>query len=192
MKKLYSLLLCFGLLQYSIAQTLINPVTGGGFDAGNTFAANGWSVVNSSGNEWVVGTAADPAPPSPPNTAYISIDGNPANYSYDNTTTHISHFYQKVTIPANAYNVVLSFQLKGNNEFDWDNFILHDGLWISADPTLTVPTADALPGGGAYVQWFQFDPNVTYIGQTVTLDGLAGQTVYLIFSWINDNDGAGD
>ncbi len=192
MKKLYFLIACFGIWHYSFAQTLINPITGGGFDLGNTFAANGWNFVNSSANKWVVGTAASAFPPSAPNTAYVSVDGNTANYSYDNTATHISHFYQQVTIPPNAINVVLSFQLQGNAEFDWGNFIFHDGLWISADPTLTVPTADALPGGGAYLQWFQFDPNVTYIGQTVNLNGLAGQTVFIVFSWVNDDDNVGD
>jgi len=53
MKKFYLLLFSsFSFLCGSFAQTLIDPVTGGGFDAGNTFALNGWTVVNSSVNKW--------------------------------------------------------------------------------------------------------------------------------------------
>ncbi|MGH2566395.1 MAG: hypothetical protein ACRDE5_17890, partial [Ginsengibacter sp.] len=114
MKKFYLLLIgCSFFLGNSFAQTAINPITGGGFDAGNTFSANGWTVVNSSANQWVVGTAASATPPSPPNTAYISTDGNASNYSYDNTTAHVSHFYQQVTLPPTAFNVALTFYLSG-------------------------------------------------------------------------------
>ena len=81
----------------------------------------------------------------PPNSAYISSDGNAANYNYDNTAAHISHFYQQVTIPVNATNVLLSFQLKGNAEFDFDDFIEHHGLEVYADPSLVPPVADVLP-----------------------------------------------
>src|SRR5450755_3376944 len=105
MKKLYLLLLtgcCF--FYGSFAQTLINPATGGGFELGNTFALNGWTVVNSSGNTWVAGSATVY---NGANSAYISNDGGSTN-SYDNTTTHISHFYQDVTIPGGVTNVTLS------------------------------------------------------------------------------------
>ena len=39
--------------------TLINPLGDGGFNNGNTFAANGWTVANQGVNpsKWVVGTA---------------------------------------------------------------------------------------------------------------------------------------
>ena len=58
MKKFYLLLcLSFCFVCSSFAQTLIDPNTGGGFDVGNTFLANGWTVVNSSANQWVVGPA---------------------------------------------------------------------------------------------------------------------------------------
>ena len=183
MKKFYLLILCslfffFG----SFAQKLIDPIQGGGFDLGNTFALNGWSVVNSSANKWVVGPTTFN---TPPNSAYISSDGNIANYSYDSTKAHISHFYRQVTIPANSTNVILSFQLKGNIEG------LQDGPQIYADPSLTVPVADALPGGSAIQEFFQFTNNGTYVGQTLNLNGLAGKTIFLIFTWANDADGIG-
>ncbi len=112
MKKLYSLLIFTLIFIYGgIAQTVISPVTGGNFDLGNTFAANGWTVVNSSANQWVVGTKTSY---SAPNSAYISASGSVDDYSYDNTTLHISHFYQKITLPAEAFNIKLTFEMKGN------------------------------------------------------------------------------
>ena len=190
MKKFYLLLfsLSWLLINNSFAQTAIDPNAGGSFDDGNSFAANGWTVVNSSANKWVVGSQTFK---SAPNSAYISADGNVNNYSYDNSTIHISHFYKKVTLPANAINVSLSFQLLGNVEFDWGNFQELDGLEIYADPSLTVPVADARPGGSAIQEFMQFNQNSTYIGQTQNLNPLAGQTFYLIFTWVNDGDGIG-
>ncbi|MCC5654803.1 hypothetical protein LC609_34540, partial [Nostoc sp. XA013] len=35
--------------------TLINPTTDGGFENGNTLAANGWNAVNASVDSWNVG-----------------------------------------------------------------------------------------------------------------------------------------
>ena len=188
MKKFYSTLLCsLCFFCGSFAQTLIDPIQGGGFDLGNTFALNGWTVVNSTANKWVVGSTTFN---SPPNSAYISSDGSVANYNYNDATAHISHFYQKVTFPANATNIVLSFQLKGNVEWDYDNFIEQDGLQVYADPSLVPPVADVLPDIGA-LQIYQFNPSVTYTGQTQNLNGLAGQTVLLIFTWLNNGDGIG-
>ena len=191
MKKFYlSFIGGFCFLYGSFAQIVINPITGGNFDAGNTFAANGWNVVNSSANKWVVGSATSF---SPPNSAYISIDGNRNNYSYDNTTAHISHFYQKVTLPANAFNVTISFQLKGNLQNDASGN-LADGLEVYADPSLTVPNADALPGGSAIMVYPQLASNETYVNQTITIPdgfGLAGKTFLVIFTWVNNGDGIG-
>lgn len=190
MNKFYIIIWCSSFLfsTCSYGQTAISPFIGGAFDDGNTFAANGWTVVNSPGkNKWVIGSTTYF---SAPNSAYISDDGNPANYSYDSATAHISHFYQLVTIPANAFNVLLSFQFKGHNEFDIENLTLHDGLNIYADPTLTVPVADALPNSDHMV-YTQFDGSNTYVIQNVTLDLYTGKTFLLIFTWLNDGNGVG-
>jgi hypothetical protein len=196
MKKFYLLILvglCFA--SGSSAQTLIDPNTGGGFDVGNTFAANGWTVVNSSKNKWVVGTTTYK---SAPNSAYISKDSiaSPGlydfDYDYDNTTTHISHFYQQVTIPANVSSATLSFFLKGNVELDGSNNVV-DGPEVYADLGLVAPVADALPGGTAIQIFptFTLNPNPLYVSETLNLTSLAGQTILLIFTWVNDNDGVG-
>src|SRR6187455_2035082 len=37
------------------ATVLVDPATSGGFEAGTTFAANGWSVANFTSNQWFVG-----------------------------------------------------------------------------------------------------------------------------------------
>jgi hypothetical protein len=187
MKKFYLIIWCsFFFSSVSLAQTIINPVQGGDFDSGNSFAANGWTVVNSSANKWVVGSATSS---SEPNSAYISIDGDPGHYSYDNTTSHISHFYQQITLPPNAFNIVISFQLKGNLQSDENNVI--DGLIVYADTLLTVPVADALPGSSARMVLSQFAPNEIYVGQNTTLDLLAGKTFFLIFTWVNNGDNTG-
>src|SRR6185437_13821665 len=164
MKKLYLLLFSIFFFFFgSWAQTYTIPIQGPGFDNGSTFAANGWTVVNSSANKWVVGTHTRN---SPPNSAYISIDGDTAHYSYDNTKAHISHLYQKISIPANAINISFSFQLLGNNELDTD-YILHDGLEVFADTSLTAPVADVMPGGSAHQVFFQFSQNLGYTNQVV-------------------------
>lgn len=189
MKKLY-LLLFFSLLLIGggFAQTAISPVAGGNFDMGNTFAANGWTVVNSSANKWVVGTETRN---SPPNSAYISATGNLDDYSYDNNSPHISHFYQKVTLPAEAFYVNLNFELKGTYQFDANGF-LRDGFEIFADPSLTIPVPDQLPGGSAGIVYFPFGSTTNYANQGTTLDYLAGKSFYIIFTWINDGDEIGD
>lgn len=59
-KKLMVLsLFCFASSLYS-QSTLINPAAEGGFNLGNTFAANGWTVANEGTGpiKWAVGTAA--------------------------------------------------------------------------------------------------------------------------------------
>src|SRR6185437_16885423 len=166
MKKFYLLIVGGFTFLYSFAQNAIDPNSSGNFDAGNSFASNGWTVVNSSANKWVVGTGASATPPSSPNTAYISIDGNPANYSYDNTSSHISHFYQVVTLPANAINISLSFQLKGNFENDASGNLV-DGLEIYTNDVTAIPVADALPSGvNAIQQFFQVSNNIEYVGQS--------------------------
>lgn len=52
-------LFCFSDSLFS-QTTLINPATDGGFNSGNTFAANGWTVANEGAGpiKWAVGTAA--------------------------------------------------------------------------------------------------------------------------------------
>jgi Secretion system C-terminal sorting domain len=187
MKKFYSLFLSCSLICGISAQTIIDPVGSGGFDQGNTFAANGWSVANSSANKWVVGSTTYF---NAPNSAYISADGDPANYSYDSTTAHISHLYIKVNIPANAVSVIIQFRLKGNVEYD-SNGDMTDGMILYVDPSLTVPVADALPGGSAIPFWYQTSYNTNYVLENFNLNALAGKSIFLIFTWINNNNHLG-
>ena len=189
MKKFYLLIFCIGCFFTGNAQTAIDPSGIGGFDAGNDFASNGWIVVNSSGNKWIVGDGASSTPPSAPNTAFISADGSNNNYSYDNQHTHISHFYKQITIPPEAFNISLSFFLKGNVESD-TNLNVIDGLTVFTDNT--PPVADAMPGNTAVPRFPQFNSQLDYTQQILSLPDLAGQTVYLIFTWANDGNGVGD
>ena len=186
MRKFYllSLVSILCLCCHSYAQMAIDPILGG-FDAGNTFAVNGWTAVNSSANKWVVGSTTFN---SPPNSAYISIDGNAANYSYDNTTAHISHFYKQVTLPPEAFNIAITFFLKGDVQNA--GFSVIDGLTVFTD--ITAPVADALPGSGAVVRFPQFNSQLNYTQQVISAPDLAGRTFFLIFTWANNSDGIGD
>ena len=49
----------FGMFGIQAQTTLINPAQEGGFNVGNTFASNGWTVANQGVNpsKWVIGTA---------------------------------------------------------------------------------------------------------------------------------------
>ncbi|UOK42308.1 MULTISPECIES: T9SS type A sorting domain-containing protein [Flavobacterium] len=53
-------LFCFSNNSFAQQTTIINPAAEGGFNSGNTFAANGWTVANEGTGpiKWAVGTAA--------------------------------------------------------------------------------------------------------------------------------------
>ena len=51
--------------------TLISPTGDGGFANGGTFAANGWTAVNATTDNWVVGIANPPGPSAGTNAAYV-------------------------------------------------------------------------------------------------------------------------
>ena len=62
MKKIYlfvmALALLLGVCSGLSAQTvLISPTGDGGFETGTTFANNGWTAVNATGNQYYLGSA---------------------------------------------------------------------------------------------------------------------------------------
>ena len=70
-----TLVFALGLIGVLRAQTtvLIDPIGAGGFELGNTFAANGWSVSNSANNPWVVASLSNGLITG--NAAFISDNG---------------------------------------------------------------------------------------------------------------------
>ncbi|HQI71225.1 MAG TPA: hypothetical protein PLT47_10770, partial [Bacteroidales bacterium] len=114
MKKLMTFLIALVFSSITWGQTvLISPTGDGGFETGATYAANGWTVVNSATNTWQVGSVAVPFAGS--NSAFISNDGG-VSYAYTNTISQTSHFYRDVTVPAGESQILLSFQWKGNGD----------------------------------------------------------------------------
>ncbi len=163
-----------------ISQVIIDPSAGGGFEAGNSFALNGWTVVNDVTNKWEIGTAAVN---SGTNAVYISNDGGITNV-YDNTVAQVAHFYSDVSIPAGATNIVLSFYYKGDGE------ISADQLSVSTASTSVSPVAGSLPAG-ALVIFTQPMGQALFTQELINLPAtLAGTTTRLIFTWEN-NDALG-
>ena len=56
---MFAFFMFFFVIGVQAQTTIINPATDGGFNSGNTFAANGWTVANQGVNpsKWVIGTA---------------------------------------------------------------------------------------------------------------------------------------
>jgi len=131
------------------AAVLINPASGGGFESGSNFTANGWTVVNGSAsatqNQWILGAASNTGIGSG-NAAYISNNTATGAYDYtNNSAMYIVHFYQDVTFPAGETQIALSFQWKGMGETG-----AYDGMQVSLAPTAVTPAASAtVPGGSA-------------------------------------------
>lgn len=190
MKKTTILIAFFlAFISVSFGQTvLINPATGGGFESGTTFTANGWSVSNGANNAWVVGTAAATGAMTG-NLAYVSSNGT--GYTYNNTTPASNFFWRDVTIPAGETVIKLTFNWVNDGEDSWD-------IWqVFYAPTTVTPVGSTThPGSGTtnvpagitgatFLGFGQDSPGV----QTATFSlpaALAGTTVRIIFGWKSD------
>ncbi len=186
MKKLMTFLIALVFSSITWGQTvLISPTGDGGFETGATYAANGWTVVNSATNTWQVGSVAVPFAGS--NSAFISNDGG-VSYAYTNTISQTSHFYRDVTVPAGESQILLSFQWKGNGESSWDRFLIFVAP-TSVTPVIDDPVSNSTTLTGATLVYTQTTfPQTNYGLQTISLPAsLAGTTFRLIFTWQNDN-----
>ena len=175
-----TLVLCFSLfLYFSIdAQILISPTGDGGFETGNTFAANNWSTAQTAnGNKWQVGTAAGAQ--SPTRAAYIGSALNNGGIS----GSKVVHFFRDVAIPAGATNVLLSFYVK---QTVVDN--TYDYLRVFTTTPANTPQSGTMPGTG-YTKIYENTAtqynNFTAI-TPINLTALAGTTVRLVFTFKSD------
>ena len=105
--------------QISFAQTvIISPTGDGGFETGTTFAANGWTAVNSgSGNQWFCSNFVASAGAQ---SAYVSstatgTSNNYSNWSFSNAT-RVQHFYRNVNFPAGETSITLNFKWRCNGQ----------------------------------------------------------------------------
>jgi hypothetical protein len=166
--------------------TLINPAAEGGFENGTTFAANGWTMVNGTGNTWQCGNAA-PAYTGA-RGAFISNDGG-TTWAYTLNGARTVHFYRDVVIPAAADAITLSYYWKGSGETGADRLLVYTA------PTTTVPVAGtpASPSTtltGATLVYTQSTMSTVYSQNVIALPAsLAGSAVRIIFTWQNNNNG---
>jgi hypothetical protein len=188
-KRLHKVLIWSSLvLQSALATaqtTLISPTIDGGFENGASFAANGWTTINSTPDAWVVGAAATPA--NGTRGAYISNDGGTSWLYTQNAAITYSHIYKEVTVPAGENKLTLTFKWKvgGEGTLTSDN----DNMKVFFGPTGNVsPSASA-----ALSSTYQLmSPTSTsgmyklssaaYNTETVTFPALPG-TYKLVFTW---------
>ena len=168
---------------------LLSPTGDGGFETGATFAANGWTAVNSNASLWEAGTGAVQYAG---NRGAYTINNTPGTWSYLTTGSRTSHFYRDIAIPAGASTITLSFYWKGRGEANWDRALVYTAP-TTVTPVANAPASNATAIAGATLVWTQ--PNVqpvppTYALATVPLpNALAGTTVRIIFTWQNDASG---
>lgn len=192
MKKFTLWLVMLFVFSLGQAQTvLINPNQEGGFQLGNSFAANGWSVANMPANPWIVAPLTNGAITG--NAAFISNNGLTPNYDISSTGTCANYFWRDVTVPAGQSKIQLTFDWISNGETNWD-------IWqVFAAPTTITPVPSTHPGSGTSLVPTTLT-GATLIGfgqlqtgvQTATFflpANLAGTTFRLIFVWKSDTSG---
>ena len=185
MKGFILLTFCFILETSLFSQTSHIPSFDGGLENAGGLAGNGWTVVNSTTNQWIVGTGAIPFAGS--NSAYISNNGS--SYSYTNNASQTSHFYRDITIPASETFINLTFKLKSVGEPSFDRLLVYTAP-TSVTPLVNDPASSSSALAGAALIYT--DPaNVgSYTTVNVYLSpSLAGTTFRLIFTWQNDLTG---
>jgi hypothetical protein len=170
--------------------TLISPTGDGGFETGTTFAANGWTAVNSSTDSWIVGTT--PGTSAGTNCAFISsTPSTTQTWTYSQNSV-VQHLYKDVTIPVGESVVNLTFKWKvggeGTTTSDWDNLKVFWGTTSS----LGIPTANTaisstyqISGNGAISGMYKLS-SASYSSSTIALTGIPGTTYRLVFSWKTD------
>lgn len=181
------------------AQTQHIPVTQGGFEAGDTFAANGWSSDSGSAtNKWVVGPLTNG--PGTGNSAFISNStAAPYDATYTTSSASVVYFWRDITIPAGESKIKLDFDWIANGESTWDL------IQILVAPTTVTPvpstsSTGSITGssaGNAVPLGVDGATSIGYVNlQTSTTHAtfylppsLAGTTFRLIFSWRNDTSG---
>ncbi|MES2811278.1 MAG: T9SS type A sorting domain-containing protein [Bacteroidota bacterium] len=172
--------------------TLINPATDGGFNSGNTFAANGWTVANEGTGmiKWAVGTAVNSGAITG-NSAYVTVDDGLNNSYVGIGAARTVFFYRDVVLPPGQTNIALAFNWKSGVN-TWQVYVA---------PTSVTPVGnDAQPSFSGFPSVAPLTgatPVVLGVANGTTTQkatgfipaSFAGSTVRLIFMWSN-NTGA--
>lgn len=181
------------------AQTQHIPVSQGGFEAGSTFAANGWSSDSGSAtNKWVVGPLA--SGPGSGNAAFIS-NSTAAPYAaeYGTGAASVVYFWRDITIPSGESKIKLDFDWIANGESTYDLIqILVAPTTVTPSPSTSSAGSIAGTSAGNLVPLgVDGATSIGYVNlQTSTSHAtfylppsLAGTTFRLIISWRNDSSG---
>ena len=203
MRLLLPLMFC---LSTAFAQTIIiNPATDGGFELGNTFAANGWTIVNNANNQfnnWYLsnGTLVNGTRSFAPNgnrAAFISQSPNTQVWSYDLNNYSTTHFYKDVTFPAGQDQIQLKFRWNAQGEGNSNQ--AYDVLYVYMCPTSITPLPNSPFGTSSVPVWngsgtanllgaFFSCPSNSGTTATITITpNAAGTTQRLVFTWKNGN-----
>jgi len=154
------------------------------FEAGNTFALNGFTEVNGTQtNKWYVGTFGGTGQ-SGTYSAVISNNGTAKGYTL--TATSVVHFYKDITIPSlpsDYTTIYLRFNATVAGEYSTTLSTYYDYLSVRIVPTSTTPVA-----GTQLATGYEILKSYNATGTTsVNLTGLEGFTVRLVFTWVNDS-----
>ena len=165
---------------------LIDPAAEGGFELAGGLVGNGWTVVNSTINQWQSSGVAIPY--SGTNSAFISNNAG-INYGYDLTTFQTSHFYRDVAVPAGNTSINLKFQYKSISEPFFDRLL----VYVASNtlvPVANSPTSSTITLTGATLIYEDTANVAAYQQVNLFLPAsLAGTTFRLIFTWQNDDSG---
>jgi hypothetical protein len=161
------------------ATIIINPATGGGFESGVTFAANGWTSVNAGNNKWYVGNATFC---TGTNGAYIDANASGGGGNgYNGNQANINHFYQNFTVPAGETQITLNFNWHAQGESPGIDY-----LCVYVVSTATTPVAGtALPFANSVSGVMNLTTGCNAASFTLSA-AYAGTTQRLVFSWINN------
>lgn len=162
------------------AQALI-PSNEGGFEAGPTFGANSWNVVNDTRNKWFVGTVSMCTGTF---GAYIDSSANGTSNNYNRTVANVSHFFRDLVFPSCQTNISLTFKYKGGGQNQGGTPL--DFLAVYLVPTTTTPVAGtALASGQVGATGYNASNGCTTVN--IQLPGnIAGTMQRLVFSWVNN------
>ena len=167
------------------AQTVHIPTAQGGFENAGGFTGNGWTVVNSTVNNWVIGSTAGPA--SGVNSAYISNNGS--SFLYTPGSSQTAHFYRDITVPAGQTLISLSFKFKCVGEAFFDRLLVYTAP-TTVNPVANVPASSSSTLTGATLVYSDLGNTSSYFNVNLILpQALAGTTFRLIFTWQNDATG---
>ncbi|QEE49966.1 T9SS type A sorting domain-containing protein [Flavobacterium alkalisoli] len=144
-----------------------------------------WNIANGSQvNKWFIGTAVNNGGTS---SLYISNDNGTTN-DYNNGSTSVVHAYRDITLPEDIVQAMVSFDWKGTGEDGYDYL----SVWVVPATYVPVAGQEIEDTDGLLVVEELSLSGDAFLTEQYVIDAAdyAGETVRLVFEWIND-DGVG-